>query len=124
MSSFVKEYSIGSRKKLNKEEKHAAEDLRQKARDLDSKAVTGVFKNIEVEGGDVTFSHKLYKEDPHRTYHLEDGETYTIPLGVAKHLNNMTKVKRHSYLVGPDGKKLQGIGGYRQRYQFTSTEFM
>lgn len=123
--SFVKEfYPAPIRKKKTEKEKKEAEDLRQKQRDEDSKMVTGVFENEEVSGGDVTFTYKAYKEDPHRQYHLEDGKTYTIPLGVAKHINNTTKHKKHEYLVGPDGKKHPAIGTPRRRFKFSSKEFM
>jgi hypothetical protein len=122
--TFVKEFSVSTRGKRTKEELKKAEELREKARDEDSKMVTGIFKNLEVEKGDLTFSFRKYKEDPYRTYHMEDGKKYTIPLAVAKHINNMTKQKQHAYLVDKDGKKITGIGSHRQRYQFTSTEFM
>jgi len=121
---FVKEISVGNRRKKTKEEIKKATELLEKARAEDSKMVTGVFINKEVEGGDLSFTYKKYKEDPHRTYHFEDGKTYTVPLGVAKHINNQTKVKRHSYLVDKNGKKILGTGNPRQRYQFNSTEFM
>jgi hypothetical protein len=122
--SCVKEFTIGAKVKRSKEEKIKAEDLRVQKRDEDSKMVTGIFKNDEVKGGDLTFTIRLYKEDPYKTYYFEDGKTYTIPLGVAKHINTMTRQKEHAYLVDKDGKKINGIGSYRQRYTFLSTEFM
>lgn len=123
-ASFVKEFTVGSKVKRNKEEKIKAEDLRIQKRDEDSKMVTGIFKNDEVKGGDLTFTVRFYKEDPYKTYYFEDGKTYTIPLGVAKHINNMTRQKEHAYLVDAEGKKIKGIGSHRQRYTFLSTEFM
>lgn len=122
--SFVREYTVAGRRKRTKEELKHAEELREKARDEDSKMVTGIFKNIEVPNGDLEFSYRAYKEDPYRTYYFKDGGKYTIPLGVAKHINNMTIVKQHEYLVDKDGKKIAGLGKGRQRYQFLSTEFM
>jgi hypothetical protein len=122
--SFVKEFSGSIKKKRNKEELKKAEELRQKMREEDGKMVTGVFKNIEVPGGDLQFTFRIYKEDPYKSFHFEDGKEYTIPLGVAKHINNMTKVKQHAYLVNKEGKKIPGIGSHRQRYQFLSKEFM
>ena len=122
--SFVREFTSTSRRKRSKEELKKAEELREKMRDEDSKPVTGIFKNIEVPGGDLEFTYRKYKEDPYRSYRFEDGKEYTVPLGVAKHINQMTKVKRHSYLVNQEGKKISGVGSYRQRYQFLSKEFM
>jgi hypothetical protein len=121
---FMKEFTVGTKIKRSKEEKIKAEDLRLQKRDEDSKMVTGIFKNDEIKGGDLTFTHRLYKEDPYKTYHMEDGKTYTISLAVAKHINNMTKQKEHAYLVDKDGRKINGIGSHRQRYTFLSTEFM
>jgi len=114
---------MGMRSKRSKEEKIKAEELRQKAYEEDSKMVTGTFKNLEVKGGDVTFSYRKYKEEPYKTYHFEDGKTYTVPLGVAKHIKEMTKVKKHAYLVDKDGKKIKGVGSFDQRYEFIPTEF-
>ena len=122
--AFVKEFTTGSRLKRSKEELKKAEELREKARDEDNQMVVGIFKNIEVPGGDLQFTYRKYKEDPYRSYHFEDGKEYTVPMGVAKHINNMTKVKQHAHLVDKDGKKMVGAGSYRQRYQFLSKEFM
>ena len=123
-ATYVKEFTVGSKNKRTKEEKIKGEDMRIQARDNDSKLVTGVFKNLEVAGGDLTFTLRLYKEDSYKTYTFLDGEKYTVPIGVAKHINNMTKQKQHAYLVDQNGQKMQGIGSFRQRYQFLSTEFM
>lgn len=62
----------------------AAIDL-EKKRDME--IVKGIFKNHEQEGGNLKFSFKKY---PGRveTYDLYDGEIYSIPRMVAKHLNN------------------------------------
>jgi len=124
--SFVKEFNIKPRKKLSDADKKKAEDLRQKARDTDIKMVTGIFKNIEVPKGDVSFTYRIYKEDNYQTYHLEDGKTYTIPLGVAKYINNMTAVPEREYAINEKGEKqlYTIIKSKRQRYQFLSTEYM
>ncbi len=124
--SFVKEFTVGTKTKRSKEDLKRAEELREKARDEDSKMVTGIFKNIEVPGGDLTFTYKKYKEDNYRTYHFYDGMKYTIPLGVAKHLNNQTAQNKREYGKNPDGSPTLYtiIGSKRQRYQFLSTEYM
>ena len=122
--SFVKEFNVGTKIKRSKEDIKKAEELLEKAHHEDSKIVTGIFKNIEVPGGDLTFTYRKYKQDSYKTYYFEDGKTYSIPIGVAKHINNMTKVKQHAYLVDKDGQKIPGVGSHRQRYQFLSTEFM
>lgn len=60
------------------------------ARDRDREMVKGVFKYYENQGGVLKFSIKLYKEDKVETYELVDGQIYTLPRGVARHLNTNT----------------------------------
>lgn len=124
--SFVKDIALGAKQKRTKEELKKAEDLRVKARDEDSKMVTGVFHNLEAPGASVEFSYRKYKEDSHKTYTLQHLQKYTIPIGVAKHINNMTAVPIRDYVDNPDGTKslYTRITSKRQRYQFLSTEFM
>jgi len=124
--SFVQEFTVGTKQKRSKEELKKAEEMREKARDEDSRMVKGIFKNLEAPGGSLTFSYRKYKEDPHRTYTFQDGKDYTIPLGVAKHINQMTAVPERDYAKGPDGtpQLYTIVSSKRQRYQFLSTEYM
>lgn len=124
--SFLKEFNITPKTKLNKEQKIKAEELREKERAEDSRMVKGIFKNIEAPGGSLIFSFRKYKEDPYRTYELQDGQSYELPLGVAKHINNMTAVPEREYAKGPDGtpQLYTIVKSKRQRYQFLSTEYM
>lgn len=59
-------------------------------RDKDREPVKGVFKYHENQGGVLKFSIKLHKEDQVETYELVDGGIYTLPRGVATHLNKNT----------------------------------
>lgn len=59
-------------------------------RDRDREPVKGVFKYHENPGGILKFSIKLYKEDKVETYELVDGGIYTLPRGIATHLNKNT----------------------------------
>ena len=124
--SFVKEISINNRKKRTPEEMIGAEDKRREQLDADSKMVTGIFKNLESPGGDLEFTYRKYKEEPFKVYHFLDGQKYTIPLGVAKHLNNETAYAQRDYATGPDGSKqlYTFVKSRKQRYQFLSTEYM
>jgi len=65
---------------------HAAEKLEEQ-RIADRKLVRGIFRYHETPNGEIGFSFRKYKNDPVEHYVLKDGETYTIPIGVAKHLN-------------------------------------
>jgi hypothetical protein len=125
-TSFVKEFSISSRTKRSAEEIKKAKDLLEKTYDEDSKMVTGVFHNVETAGGDLEFTYRKYKKDPHRSYRFEDGKKYTIPLMVAKHINNDTQHARRIYGKNADGAPtmMTFVGSKRKRFEFLSTEFM
>ena len=100
-----------------------AENLRA-MRDKDRQMVRGVFKYYEVPGGSVGFCFKKYKEDPIEKFDLIDGQIYTIPLGVAKHINNNTWYPIHEYSKNEDGTSMQRIGQKIRRMAFQSLEFM
>jgi len=93
-------------------------------RDKDREIVKGVFKYYEVPGGVVDFCFKKYAEDPLEKFTLYDGQVYSIPLGVAKHLNNDTWYPVHEYGRNEDGAPLQRIGQKIRRMAFQSLEFM
>lgn len=122
--NHIKEISIGNKSKITAEQRKKSSELIEKKRIEDSKLVKGVFKNSECPGGDLTFAICLYKGDPVRIYHFVDGESYEIPLGVAKHINRQCKYKRSKYLVDKDGKKIIGSDKPVERYQFISHDYM
>ena len=62
-------------------------------RDKHKETVKGIFRFYEVPGGSLSFVFKEFKEDPVQRFDMVDGQVYTVPLGVAKHLN-----KNGSYL--------------------------
>ncbi len=93
-------------------------------RDKDREMVKGVFKYYEVPGGMVGFCFKKYAEDPLEKYELYDNQVYTIPLGVAKHINNDTWYPVHEYGRNEDGSPMQRIGQKIRRMAFQSLEFM
>jgi len=49
--------------------------------------VEGIFRNLEIPGSPLTFSFSIDK-NPAKKYTLIDGEKVTLPLSVAKHINN------------------------------------
>jgi len=122
--TFVKEVLPTKREKLSAEAKKKASEKVEAARKEDSKMVKGVFTNRESSGGDLTFAYRGYKGDPIRVYHFIDGEEYTIPLGVARHINRQCKYTKSAHLVDKNGKPMIGAGKPVQRYEFISTDFM
>jgi hypothetical protein len=93
-------------------------------RDRDRQSVKGIFRFYEVPGGTLSFCYKKYKGDPVEKFSLRDGEVYTIPLGVAKHLNKNCNYPVHSYAQDESGKVSMRIGQKVNRCGFQSLEFM
>ena len=93
-------------------------------RDKDREIVKGVFRFYECPGGLLPFMYRKYKEDPVEKYELVDGGVYSLPLGVAKHLNKSGKVPVHKYMVDENGKPIARVGEKISRYGFQSLEFI
>lgn len=93
-------------------------------RDKDRELVKGVFKYYEVPGGLVAFCFKKYAQDPVEKFEFRDGHVYTIPLGVAKHLNNNTWYPVHEYATDENGVRNQRVAQKIRRMAFQSLEFM
>lgn len=93
-------------------------------RDKDREPVRGKFIFHEVPGGTLNFVFKAYKEDQVERYSLVDGEIYSLPLGVAKHLNKNCWYPVHSYAQDDKGAVSQKIGRRVRRTSFQSLEFV
>lgn len=105
-------------------------------RDRDREPVKGKFIFHECPGGTMSFSFRAYKEDPVERYDLVDGQIYTIPLGVAKHLNKNCWYPEYAYLQGETTNNNPTQGGYSmdgrvmkmskkvRRVSFQSLEFI
>lgn len=115
MSAVVRERPANTRKMTAEENR--------KQREADHKMVKGVFRCYEPRGGSFTFSFKKYKGDNTHTYTMVDGDTYDIPLMVAKHLNQNCWYPRHSYIMDMDGNPTVNEGKKVQRCSFESLEF-
>lgn len=93
-------------------------------RDKEREMVRGIFRFHEVPGGSMSFVYKKYKEDPVERYDFLDGQIYTVPLGVARHLNKTGKYPVHAYRQNENGQASQYIGSRVSRYGFQSLEFV
>lgn len=93
-------------------------------RDKDREMVKGKFIFHEVPGGRMEFVYRAYKEDQVEKYDLLDGEIYTIPLGVARHLNKNCWYPVHSYALDDLGRASMKIGQKVRRCSFQSLEFV
>jgi hypothetical protein len=108
-------------KKLTKEEKEViAKDLKVK-RDKERTPVRGIFKYHECPGAMFEFMFKKYAEDPLEKFSMLDGEVYTIPLGVARHLNTACWYPVHKFQSKDSSLTTQEK---IRRTSFQSLEFM
>lgn len=100
-------------------------------RDKDREMVKGIFRNFETRGGSIKFPFRGYKGDPIEWYEFTDGQTYSIPLGVAKHLNKNCWIPQYQHL---NADTLKGVAGRNtgnmhmvtkvKRFGFQSLEFI
>jgi hypothetical protein len=93
-------------------------------RDKDREKVRGIFRFHEVPGGTMQFVFRKYKEDPVESFTLVDGQVYTLPLGVAKHLNKNCWYPVHAHALDESGATSVKIGQKVRRASFQSLEFV
>jgi len=93
-------------------------------REKDQEKVRGIFRFHEVQGGTLSFVFKCYKEDPIERFDLKDGSVYTVPLGVAKHLNKNGWYPVHENFFDENNKMGTRIGQKVARFAFQSLEFV
>lgn len=90
----------------------------------DREIVKGIFRFYEVPGGHVEFCYKAYAGDEVENFLLYDGQVYSLPLGVARHLNKNGWYPVHTHAVDDNGKAIFKIGQKVQRFGFQSLEFV
>lgn len=95
-------------------------DSKQINSEEQDKLVSGIFKNVQFPGQPVKFCFRQYGTKIN-TYHLEHGKEYTLPLSVAKHLNNCNYYK-HSFLLDKNGNQIKDQNPV-ERFTFQSLEF-
>jgi len=71
------------------------------------KMVTGTFLNIEYPGQPMIIPCKYYKDQEYFCKTLEDGVTYTIPLSVARHINERIYSTTHGFLLDAQGQQIK-----------------
>jgi hypothetical protein len=69
-------------------------------RDKDRTIVEGVFRHFETPGATLSFVYRKYLGDNIERYDLTDGHRYSLPLGVAKHLNKSGKYPTYEHIPG------------------------
>ena len=90
----------------------------------DSKPVTGRFKYFECPGETLKFPFRKHKKDPMKWYTFVDGEVYTIPRGVASHLQREGKYRIHEHCLDDNGRPSMRIGHVVDRFNFEAIGFL
>lgn len=93
-------------------------------RDKDRTPVRGKFIFHEVPNGKMEFVYRAYKGDPVEKYTMDDGEIYTVPLGVAKHLNTNCWYPSYDYKDDANGRPVCKMAQKIRRCSFQSLEFL
>lgn len=96
----------------------------QYLRDKDREPVKGIFRYHECPGGSVSFSYRAYKGDNIERYDMIDGQVYTVPLGVARHLNKNCWYPEYEFFKDEQTQNIQRISKKVRRMSFQSLEFM
>jgi hypothetical protein len=92
-------------------------------KERDSKPVTGRFRYIERPGQTLRFPYRKYKE-PIKIWVFKDGEMYTIPRGIASHLQREGKYAIHEHCLDEHGKPSMRVGHMVDRFTFESIGFL
>jgi len=96
-------------------------ELRDKEREM----VKGIFRFHEVPNGRMDFMFKKYKQDPIEKFSMIDGQVYTVPLGVARHLNTNVKYPIYTHSrIDEQGNTELVVKEHIRRCSFQSLEFM
>ena len=93
-------------------------------RDKMREPVRGKFKFDEAPGQTLSFMYREFKEDQIERFDLVDGNVYTIPLGVARHINKNMNYPVHQHIKDEVGGAAMRIGHKIQRATFQSLEFV
>lgn len=94
-------------------------DPHREKRIADSRKVKGVFKYYECPGQELTFFFgSQYKNDPIKHYKMRDGESYEVPLSVARHLKNDGWYPVHKHLLDENGNWAKIIDRKIKRFDF------
>lgn len=93
-------------------------------RKKDREPIRAKFIFHEVPGGQMEFPFKKYKGDPLETFKMKDGEVYTIPLGVYKHLNTNCWYPSYSFKNDEAGRPTVSVTEKIRRCSMQSMEFL
>lgn len=93
-------------------------------KEADARLVTGRFVFTERPGQVLSFPYRKYKGDPIKIWTFKDNEVYTIPRGIASHLQRTGRYAEHTHALDENGKPSIKIGKMITRYTFESLGFL
>lgn len=83
-----------------------------------NRMVTGTFINVECPGQPAKVSCRYHRWMEFFSQVFEDGQKYTIPLSIVRHINEKCKKEEHTSLMDEKGQPIKG-NKYTSRYRFT-----
>lgn len=92
-------------------------------KERDHKMVKGIFRFHELPKGEMGFVFKKYFGDQLERYSMKDGEVYTVPYMVARHLNTNCSYPSYEYKNDEQGRPVTTITEKIRRCSFQSLEF-
>jgi hypothetical protein len=93
-------------------------------RDKHREKVKGIFKYDELPGGTLEFVFKEFKDDPTERYELRDGQVYSLPLGVVKHLKQNGWIPVNKHAMDENGRPSIELGMKKKRFSFNVLDFI
>jgi hypothetical protein len=114
----------GTRSMASRDRKAKLKEEMKKQQIEDSRMVRGFFRFFEVPGGTLRFAFRKHRDEQVKHYEMEDGKMYTVPLGVAKHLNNDCWYPVNKFRKDESGSRHYYVGKRVQRTAFQSTDYI
>lgn len=113
-----------SSKKFNipsESERAKSKAMMDKMRKDGEKMIKGMFEFVDAQGGWLDFSYRFFPGEPVRMVKITHGEMVTIPMILAKHLNNVYKKVRQ---VADNLDTGKGTVTKISRTRFTPMEYL
>lgn len=119
---IVKEINRRKFSPASESERAKSKELMTKMRKEGEKMITGMFEFTDAMGGWLDFSYRFFPGEPIRTVKIIHGEIVSVPMILAKHLNNVYKKVRQlpDNLDTKGGMKLTKIS----RTRFTPVDML
>ena len=108
---------------MPKKEKEELNKSLQYKRDRDAEMVKGVFHYHERPGQSLKFDFSQYGNEKQTNWELKDGQSYELPRGVARHLNNSGFRNVHEWYRNDRGEERMRLARKHRRYSWENLDF-